>query len=169
MCEKPSFEAPGRVEEIPCPLCGSKHGEVLFSGEDLLHGLPGRFGVTRCGECGFTYTSPRPPLDELGQYYPQDYSPHQAKPFRPRCLRDALRRTLLGEYRGYPGRRSAVRRVLLWPAYAAFCISSKNLFWVPFQGEGRILDVGCGAGRFLWKLVPVTARKKQVQAKVARL
>lgn len=140
------------LEHVPCPLCGAEERGVLFSGRDLLHGAEGRFGVSRCGACGFVFTSPRPREEDMPHFYPEGYSPHTPKPPKDRPIKDALRRRVLGAYYGYPSGGGAVAKVLLLPALAAFRGRSKNLFYVPWCGEGRILDVGCGAGKFLWRL-----------------
>ncbi len=133
-------------------MCGNKNGKLLFEGRDLLHGMRGRFGVTECGECGLAFTSPRPPAERMGDYYPEDYAPHRSKASDESGLKERMRRGVLCEYMGYPGGVGGVRKAALWPWHVAFRASSKNLFYVPFHGEGRILDVGCGAGRFLWRL-----------------
>jgi SAM-dependent methyltransferase len=143
--------APPRLEEAPCGICGATDGKILIEGADLLHGLPGLFGVKRCGSCGFVYTTPRPAPSDMGVYYPPEYAPHQNKS-ADEGRKGALRRAVLREYYGYPGAASALAKAALLPFYLHFRASSKNLFFVPYEGRGRVLDVGCGAGRFLWRL-----------------
>jgi SAM-dependent methyltransferase len=40
------------VVEMPCPLCGSRDGKLLFTEYTSI-------GIRRCGECSLIYTSPR--------------------------------------------------------------------------------------------------------------
>lgn len=152
MNQKMTASSKDEPVQAACPLCGSAGARLLFEGRDLLHGLDGAFGVSACGECGFTFTSPRPPADRLGDYYPADYSPHAPRAASKGGLKARLRRAVLREYLGYPGGGSAFRKALVWPAYMAFRADSKNVFYVPWRGEGRILDVGCGSGRWLSRL-----------------
>src|SRR5262245_47082303 len=35
--------------------------------------LPGTFHLVRCEQCGLLYQNPRPPLAEIGRYYPDHY------------------------------------------------------------------------------------------------
>jgi SAM-dependent methyltransferase len=84
------------------------------------------FAVVRCARCGLTYTNPRPDAGTIGRFYPPDYRPHQHTgkargPKPPRPLWSWVFGRPVGERRG----------ALPWP------------------GPGRLLDFGCGAGRFL--------------------
>lgn len=79
------------------------------------------FGVLQCQECKLVYTSPRPAVHTLGHYYPNDYAPYRVKPSRQR------KRTWLDRIAG----RAIERRCL------------------PPFGNRRLLDVGCGNGKFL--------------------
>jgi len=148
---KSQMPAATATVEAACPLCGGA-GRVLFEGRDRLHDIGGVFGVSACADCGFVFTSPRPPVERLGEYYPEDYSPHAPRPPAKAGLKARLRRVVLQEYFGYPGGGRPLRKVLLLPAYAAFRADSKNVFYVPWRGEGRMLEVGCGSGRWLSRL-----------------
>lgn len=128
---RPDAPAPaGSVEweETACPLCGADPGPPVLEAPDPLPG-PGRglvFAVVRCPHCGLSYTNPRPSPAAIGGFYPADYHPHR----RPRKMEQSrAARPLWSRVFGRPcGER---RGALPWP------------------GPGRLLDFGCGAGRFL--------------------
>jgi SAM-dependent methyltransferase len=103
--------------ESDCPLCGSTQARTLFAGPDRLQGLPGEFRLLRCGECGLMRLAQIP--DDLDQFYPASYRPHQARS-------DSLA--------GWRGRGLAKKADLVRRA---------------FPSGGRLLDVGCGSGEFL--------------------
>jgi len=151
MGPKSQMPAETTTVEAACPFCGGA-GRVLFEGRDRLHAIGGVFGVSACTDCGFVFTSPRPPVERLGDYYPEDYSPHAPRPPVKAGLKARLRSAVLQEYFAYPGGGRPVRRAILLPAYAAFRADSKNVFYVPWHGEGRMLEVGCGSGRWLSRL-----------------
>jgi len=64
------------LENVTCPLGCSKSDEVILTGCDLLHDLPGEFTVVKCRTCGLMRTNPRPTSDTIGFYYPDNYGPY---------------------------------------------------------------------------------------------
>jgi 2-polyprenyl-3-methyl-5-hydroxy-6-metoxy-1,4-benzoquinol methylase len=118
-------------EETACPLCGLDKASLLLEAPDPVpidgHGL--RFAVVRCENCGLTYTNPRPTPATIARFYPADYRPHrrpgkmqQSRPPRPYWSR-------------LFGRPCNERRGGL-----------------PWHGQGRLLDFGCGGGAFLKRM-----------------
>lgn len=63
-------------DETLCPVCGS-HNNKLHSSEvrDFEYGIvPDReFVVHRCNECGSDFLNPRPTIEEIASFYPEDY------------------------------------------------------------------------------------------------
>lgn len=109
-------------ETAACDHCGSSNEQLLFEGPDWLHGLPGRFRLVRCTQCGWIRQNPRPTRETIGAYYPADYEPFikaiDDEPF--------LRR--------WDRRYGMIKR----------CRAIEK-----HQRSGRLLDVGCATGNFL--------------------
>jgi SAM-dependent methyltransferase len=119
--------APGPAvtwDEPNCPLCGHAAAAPVVEAPDPTPGQGGLwFAVVRCLQCSLHYTRPRPDPDSIGRFYPANYRPHRHRSDRP-------------VRRWYPmaaiqGRPCPERRALPW------------------HGEGRLLDFGCGSGVFL--------------------
>lgn len=139
---------------ISCPVCGSDSRQVFMHGSDQLHNMPGEFILTRC-TCGLVFINPQPANDELQAYYPDDYCPYRQRKIDPVLKRHhALKVFVLRWYYGCPVGGPAPRRwlrVLLTPV--TFWLSLSTLkSMIPYHGDGKILDVGCGNGGWLLRL-----------------
>jgi len=139
-----------QLEEAPCDWCGSREADVLVRGRDRAHGLPGEFAVVRCHECGLARTHPRPTPDSLASAYPEAYPEHRSGRPGGRPPR-GLRRWALVNGRGYPLGRPwpAPLRALAQPLAALALAGRRCHVYVPYQGGGRMLDFGCGTGRYV--------------------
>jgi 2-polyprenyl-3-methyl-5-hydroxy-6-metoxy-1,4-benzoquinol methylase len=144
------------LEPVACPLCGKDSPTPLFDLRDMALGVPGRFSLVRCGGCGLLYQNPRVRADQIGLTYPANYPPHVRDPDLSRTTRrlGPGGRRLLARRLGYrhldPGPVSAAERVRA--ALAGRRIVKAFLPWV---GQGRLLDVGCASGKFLRQMAAV--------------
>lgn len=114
------------METVSCNLCSGTQQELLWEGRDWAYGSPGRFTMVRCIECGLIFLNPRPTLDEMGLYYPEDYEPYQ--------------RTVSTMHSQW---LDLVQRIKLRPRV--------RIVMRLTQG-GHLLDVGCAAGGFIREL-----------------
>ncbi|MEK7817856.1 MAG: class I SAM-dependent methyltransferase [Actinomycetota bacterium] len=105
-----------------CDVCGGRRHELMFVLSDRLHGNGGSFPLVRCRDCGLVFISPRPGLEELSQYYPQeDYALYE----RAAGLKDSSAEGL---------------EELFGP---------RRLMIEKYHSRGRLLDIGCGDGSWL--------------------
>lgn len=113
-------------EFSPCGFCGSGQSHIVLEGPDRLLGLPGSFRIVRCTDCGLLRQDPRPTAQTIIFYYPSDYDPYSiAIDDEPFFLKRIDRRY------GMLKRRRAIER---------YCAG------------GRLLDVGCATGNFLYEM-----------------
>ena len=109
-----------------CLLCGSGDATAVFHGSDrLYHTTTKEFRVVRCDACGLLRLDPKPPPEELGRYYPDNYwfAPDQSAASR---LEEAYRRLVLRDHVQFVSQALA-----------------------DSTARGPLLDVGCGGGLFL--------------------
>ncbi|MBN2159431.1 MAG: class I SAM-dependent methyltransferase [Spirochaetes bacterium] len=116
------------MEHVQCVICGSDEMRPLFTkasggGED--------FTLVRCTRCGLEFVSPRPSVDEIGQYYSESYF---------------MKRTDRGydNYFSEATHREIERVIELNLRDLGFFEYEQSL-----AGERRALDIGCAAGYFL--------------------
>lgn len=146
----------GHMETVLCDLCKSDENDLLIRQRDLLLAVTDEeFRIVHCRHCGLVYLNPRPSRDLIGTYYPTVYYPPVSMKERPPLQQRAkkfsakLKRWVLEEYYGYPspsqpGFLRFLKRVLLWPDKVLREFKGRHP--LPWRGEGKVLDVGCGAG-----------------------
>lgn len=136
--------------QAPCPLCqGMAHH--AYTTRDFLHAIPGLFDYYLCSHCGAQFQQPMPDPARIASFYPADYSVHapQAGSKPPRALERAVLAACHG-YRHLLPESHILRRL-------ARCTGRLLYRHVPrhvpqFVAGGRLLDIGCGNGKFLLKM-----------------
>ena len=114
-------------EQVNCYYCGSgSHEHVLTAQEDLT-GKPGDFTFVRCSNCGLMYQNPRINVEQIKDYYDDEYIAHRKKtdwgvlqPF----------------YQWAMGKHDRDKDKIV----------SR---YVDLNSETKVLDVGCAVGTFL--------------------
>ncbi|MBI4466936.1 MAG: class I SAM-dependent methyltransferase, partial [Acidobacteria bacterium] len=106
-------------------LCGQDDTRLLFRARDTLLGRPEFYSIVQCRACGLVYLSPRPSPQAMARHYPADY---------------------FNELGGGGVTTTAVRRVLKNVLYRLTGGMARIIESLP---PGRVLDVGCGDGRYL--------------------
>ena len=135
-------------EETVCPSCGKDHSQPIFEAADPEPKNAGlRFAIVECADCGLWFTNPRPSPADIGKFYPSDYLPYA----RPQ-LRPAKNSWLFRMQSRLLGRPCRERQYLPW------------------HGQGRLLDFGCGGGEYLirmqnqgWKTTALDVSENVIQ------
>jgi len=147
------------MESVICDLCHSDQSEVVTRQRDLLLEVTNdEFTIVKCCRCGLVYLNPRPSKELLSSYYPTVYYPPVQAKTRTQFQQQAkkvsaqIKRWVLEDYYGYPSTVSTgwlriVRRILLWPDKTLRELKGRHP--LPWRGEGKVLDVGCGVGGHL--------------------
>ncbi|MFQ5961912.1 MAG: class I SAM-dependent methyltransferase [Candidatus Methylomirabilales bacterium] len=172
-----------------CECCGGRAFTPVLSQRDLLFDRPTpMFRIVRCDDCALLFTNPRPSREEMAGYYPEDYYCsskvdcllHQYHDASADSWRRRLKARLRERFYGYPpastGNPGLLEHMLRGPLL--FPLSLYLRFWrdrslIPFIGEGRILDVGCGLGFTLaryrqWGWIPSGVEFSPIAAQHAR-
>lgn len=115
----------------PCSVCGSSNCELFCTAFDRFLGKRDPlWEIRRCRSCGFGWTFPPLEPEQIGDHYPAHYTGE---------VEATVRAFLSGRLLGSRSWRKETEKVRLVERF------------IP---AGRILDVGCGDGKFLWALEP---------------
>ncbi|MCF6282868.1 MAG: class I SAM-dependent methyltransferase [Candidatus Polarisedimenticolaceae bacterium] len=123
-----------------CPICGGE-GWYAYTGSDLLMGLPGQFSYDTCCHCGAAYQVPMPSLEQITSFYPDEYAPYKTSKVK---VRNPIEQSVLRACYGYQHLNGGAPN---WLGSIAGLFAYRDL--VPYIAQGRMLDVGCGGGKFL--------------------
>ena len=136
------------MEAVRCDLCGEKQYQVVLTLKDQwFEGTPtDEFQMVRCQGCQLLYVNPRPKESDMGKFYPDQYFPFNLSPKKPI---GKIKQWVMEEFYGYPATESrtlprSIRKLVSFPDWLLRKIKGREI--LPYVGDGRLLDVGCGAG-----------------------
>lgn len=130
--DKNSLPISVRLENVKCPMGCSNNDSFLFSGRDRIHGLAGQFNVVRCETCGLIRTNPRPTPDTIGYYYPDEYGPYYGTKIKQEVRENS---------------KFKIKMITSLKKLISF-----NTNAIPNLPPGRLLEIGCASGAFLYKM-----------------
>ena len=141
-----------QLESKPCPLCAKFDDEVILTGHDRLHNLPGEFTVVKCRSCGLMRTNPRPTPETISFYYPDDYGPYKHNKIPHKSLSKVSK----------PLWKRLIKRLFKFEF---------NYNKIPSLSPGQMLEVGCASGKYLnemanqgWKVEGIEFSEKAAKS-----
>jgi SAM-dependent methyltransferase len=142
MTSQPFSSSVVEMAQPICPVC-NYIANYEYSGRDLMYDLRVRYDYFECPACTCVFQHPMPDMAKIATFYPDDYMVFDQE----KRTRDIgpLRLALMRRMRGYDHLPAALPYRLL----AAMISPLQQMTTPAWEGGGRMLDVGCGNGRFL--------------------
>jgi len=167
-----------KAEKQKCILCGQE-GILLYKGlRDRLFKAPGVWDYSWCQNCDLTWLNPLPLRENMGLLY-ADYNTHEALKLKSffAILHKTIKFGIIASRLGYENIK--IPKVYQYGGKILSLIpplkemAEISVMLLPYVKRGRLLDVGCGNGRFLnlmrelgWEVAGV--EPDEVAAKIAR-
>lgn len=141
---------------LKCPRCGRAGIESYTGLHDWLGAVPGTWSFLECEACALLWLNPRPLSSEFERIY-RNYYTHMATVATPleALTPDGPRAAYLARSWGYRTSAKAPSRLLGSLLRRSRLFRNRvagEVMWLPFVEGGRLLDVGCGDGRFLARM-----------------
>ena len=135
-----------------CPLCDQAGARRQFITRDRVHSLAGTFAIHRCENCQAYFIQPWLSDAELARYYPEEYGRYRHGESLNKKNYQGWQRLVLEHHYGYPSRNGKTEPNALKQAaaYLLSFVTAKGV--IQYRGSGKILDVGCGGGAYLYRL-----------------
>ena len=108
-----------------CIICESDNLLNIYTTTDRHYGIKGEYKISKCQNCGLVFLNPMPTEEYLTSLYPVTYY----------------------SYLGfYPKKESFIKH------FFKNALLNKKTLDPKFEHPGKILDIGCGSGKFLFEM-----------------
>jgi len=128
-----------------CPLCGSSQTQHAYTTRDILYNKETLYDYFNCNHCKAVFISPMPSEKQIASFYPDQYMVYEE--VVPKKLSNMEMAVLKLRF-GYKHLNPSFISVLFAPVVSMF----KYKLNISFIKNGKILDIGCGNGKYLSKM-----------------
>ncbi len=138
-------------ELLDCYHCGADGHDIHDGLRDLMFDVPGQWAMRRCPDCGLTWLKNQPLVEDIPRLY-ESYHTHE----RVQASGYEFSRVVT---LGIPARDFGYKPKQSYSYFGALIASwigpvreraAQTVMWLKAIDDGKLLDVGCGAGGQLY-------------------
>jgi len=141
-----------------CDYCGSNENRIIFKTKDyVFKKIAGEFSISKCLNCGLVFSNPRVKREALTNFYKKIIN-YGEKSFRKSDGKEMLNyyfvKDILSLYFNYPfSKKNIIKKIVLFPSYLRIRKWYKKKYFIPtYKKHGKILEIGCSYGYYLYLL-----------------
>lgn len=154
---------------VKCDYCDSNESKIIFTTKDYVSKkIAGEFSISKCLNCNLIFSNPRLKRETLANYYKKIIN-YGEKSFRrsegKEMLNYCLVKDILSLYFNYPfSKKNILKKVALFPSYLRIRKWYKKRYFIPtYKKHGKILEIGCSYGYYLYLLKKLGWKVKGIE------
>jgi len=146
-----------KIEYVRCDFCNSDKYKIIIKSKDFIFStVPGKFTLVKCLNCNLVFTNPRLKKNEIVKYYSKIVS-YDNRPInlnQKNRFNLFFRKDILVDFFNYPFfKKKKIRKLIQYPNYLRVKRKQKKTQFIPnYIKDGKILEVGCSYGYYLYQL-----------------
>jgi len=145
------------LDNIVCDFCGSDQNSLIFTSKDyVFNNIQGEFNIVKCKNCKLSFSNPRLKNDQLKNHYSStnDFgSPIDIKDLIYQSI-NVHNKFFLTNFFDYPfGKKNMWYKLTHYPLYLIRRKKMSKTLYIPkYIKNGKILEIGCSYGLYLFQL-----------------
>ena len=145
------------LDHIKCDFCGSDQNSLILTSKDyVFNNIQGEFNIVKCENCKLAFSNPRLRNDQMKNHYyiTDDFGSPIEKVDLINQKSYVYNKNFLVNYFNYPfGKRNLRYKFIHYPLYLRINKKWKKTLFIPkYIKNGKILEIGCSYGNYLFQL-----------------
>ena len=140
------------TDKLNCFHCGTKGTDLYSQLQDRMFDVPGKWTISQCPNCGMAWLKNQPVLEDIPELYKSYHTHEDVEPDS--AFKRIVKIGVPARLYGYSpdiahSRLAALLTCAIGPLRE---VAAHSVMWQHAKADGKILDLGCGAGAMLFHM-----------------